>query len=213
MTRATYWTPLRMFEGRTVAVLASGPSMSQAVADRVKHLPRIAVNTTYELARDADIVYACDRGWWARHPDALKCNGIKLACEPIAGHLPSPAFPDDVFVLRNGGVRGFHPVPGYVNTLNNSGGQAIQVAIHAGAARVILLGFDMRGRHWHGDEAGSNFNEGTHPVWLLRMAGLARTLPDGVEVINCTPGSALTCFPRADLDDVLHAAAQLGQAA
>jgi len=25
----------------------------------------------------------------------------------------------------------------------------------------------------------------------------------GIEVINCTPGSALTCFPMGNLDEVL----------
>ena len=31
-----YWTIPRMWEGRTVAVMASGPSMSQEVADKVR---------------------------------------------------------------------------------------------------------------------------------------------------------------------------------
>lgn len=48
----TYWTVPQMWAGRTVAVMASGPSMSKDVADKVRaaRLPVIVVNNTYRLA-------------------------------------------------------------------------------------------------------------------------------------------------------------------
>src|SRR6185436_8474475 len=112
----TYWTVPPMWKGRTVAVLASGPSMSQSVADSVRHLPRITVNTTYQLARDAEITYACDAVWWAKYPDALEGPGLKVAMEAVPGtHPPTP---EAVKVLRNSGRTGFDPDPSALRTIN-----------------------------------------------------------------------------------------------
>lgn len=211
---ATYWTVPRMFEGRTVAVMASGPSMSQAVADRVRHLPRIAINTTYRLAPDADVIYGSDGKWWRWNTQALLGPGLKVSCEPLP-NCPQN-LPDGVLTLRTNGQSGYERNPAYVRTLNNSGGVGIQIAVHGGAARVLLLGFDMRGGHWHGDHPRGEFGNpgpGDYGRWCGLIERFAREVaPTGVSIINCTPGSALTCFPREDLDTVLRVA-HLGIAA
>jgi len=200
--KATYWEVPWIWHGRTVAVLASGPSMSQAVADSVRHLPRIAVNTTYQLAPDADVLYACDSKWWRANPEALACPGLKVALEPMPGELPN--VPPDVRVLRNSGGEGYDPRPGYLRTLSNSGGQAIQVAAKSGAARILLLGFDMHGGHWHEPHKLGNPRDKTYDRWISRMAGLALAMKNlGVEVLNCTPGSRLRCFPMRVLEDAI----------
>lgn len=208
----TYWTVPPMFRGRTVAVLASGPSMSQSVADSVRHLPRIAVNTTFLLARDAEIIYACDAVWWAKY-DALDAPGLKVAMEAVPGtHPPTP---EVVKVLRNSGRTGFDPDPSALRTLNNGGAQAIQIAAHAGAARILLLGFDMRGNHWHGDHPRGLVNQKQSSLarWVVLYRELARELAaHGVSVINCTMDSALDCFPKEPLEDVLRVS-EMGEAA
>lgn len=193
-----YWSVPAMWPGRTVAVLASGPSMSQAVADKVKHLPRITVNTTYRLALDADIIYACDEAWWKANPEAVQCGGIKVAMEALPGKHPE--FPEDVKVLRNTGREGFDPFPDCLRTHNNGGIQAVQVAVHAGAARILLLGFDMRGGHWHEAHPNGDTSDKQFLRWIDRARGLAKA---PVDIVNCTEGSALDCFRRESLDDVL----------
>lgn len=197
------WVIPPMFAGRTVAVLASGPSMSQAVADRVRHLPRIAINSTYRLAPDADVIYASDSMWWLQHPDALGCPGIKATVEAVRDVAPN--VPDVVRVLRNTGREGYDPHPGCVRTLLNSGGVGVQIAAHGKAARILLLGFDMRGGHWHGQHERPLGNPGAalFARWIALMRTLAKALP--VEVLNCTPDSALDCFPMVSLDDALDA--------
>ena len=197
------WIIPPLFAGQTVAVLASGQSMSQAVADRVRHLPRIAINTTYRLAPDADVIYASDSMWWLRHPDALECPGIKTTVEAVRGIAPN--VPAAVKVLHNTGREGYDPNPGCVRTLLNSGGVGIQIAAHAKAARILLLGFDMRGGHWHGQHERPLGNPGVALFgrWIALMRTLARAIP--VEVLNCTPDSALDCFPLVALDDALDA--------
>jgi len=184
------WTMRREFEGQTVAVLASGPSMSQAVADQVKAdgIPAIVVNSTYRLAPWAQILYAADAKWWKCNPGAMEFAGLKVSCEPVNG----------VLTLRNAGMVGYSEERDCVHTFGNSGAQAIQIAAKSGAARILLFGFDMRGGHWHGAHAKPlrNASPGTFEKWIKSMEALAAELAKrSIAVVNCTEGSALRCFP------------------
>ena len=93
----------------------------------------------------------------------------------------------------------------------NSGYQAINLAVHFGAKRIILLGYDMKSGpggelHHHPDHPTgmNNPDAGNYARWIKNFATMEPDLNRaGVEVINCTPGSALECFPRAHLEDVL----------
>lgn len=199
------WSVPPLWPGRTVAILASGPSMSQAVADAVRAagIPAIAVNSTFSLAPWADMLYAADAEWWL-HPDnrdALAFAGLRVTCRvPVNG----------VHCLRDSGADGFDPDPGYLRTGSNSGYQALHVAAHAGAARVLLCGFDMRrtkdGCHWHGAHPTPlrETTDETYAKWVRRFETIAGPLASRVvDVANVTPGSALTCFRVARLEEEL----------
>ena len=91
---------------------------------------------------------------------------------------------------------------------HNSGYQAINLAYQFGAKRIILVGYDMQhtdGKtHWHGDHPKSLNNAAGVEKWPKHFTQLAKDLDRvGVEVINCTIQTALTCFKQADLRDVL----------
>jgi len=84
----------------------------------------------------------------------------------------------------------------------NSGYQLLNLITLFGAARVILLGYDMRyvdGRkHWHGDHVRGMMNP--KDQFLAECATLFDTIqPLACEVLNCTPGSRIKRFPFADL--------------
>lgn len=200
------WRVPRCFEGLTVAVLASGPSMSQEVADAVHaaDVPAIAINTTFRLAPWASILYAADFEWW-QHPayrDAWAFDGLKLTIHTGAGPVP-----DGLLWLRNSGRTGFDDDPAAVRTGSNSGYQAVHIAAAAGAARILLCGFDMQGGHWHGDHP-AQLKRNTPDAFEKFRAAFA-TLVDplrkrGVDVVNVTPGSALECWRRARLEDELE---------
>jgi hypothetical protein len=187
------WHVPAAFPGGSVVVMASGPSMSAAVAAKVRAsgVPAIAVNTTFLLAPWAWMLYAADWRWWHEHPLALQFEGLKATAD-----IAVPP----VHRLRNTGIDGFDPDPGCVRTGNNSGYQAVHIAIHTGAARVLLTGFDMRGGHWHALKDGPLRRD-----WIAHFATLAEAVRGRVEIINCTPASALTCFPRQTLDEALYA--------
>lgn len=108
-----------------------------------------------------------------------------------------------VFKLEQTGRDGFDPTPGCVRTGGNGGYQAIHVAIQSGAKRILLLGFDMHGTHFFGKHPSGlrNTPPETFEKWIPRFKEL---MGRGAEIINCTPGSALTCFPTNTLEGALY---------
>lgn len=203
------WPVPRVWDGDTVAILASGPSMSIDVANAVRAagLRAIAINMTFRLAPWADMLYGADALFWQRTPDALQFAGLKVSCQPVPG----------THHVHNAGSVGYSEDPAAVMTYGNSGAQAMQIAAKAGARRLLLCGFDMHmrnGRHWHGDypkEKGlpadqqlRNTVEESYSRWAQLMQQLGAALAKrGVTVINCTPGSALTCFPFQPLEEAI----------
>lgn len=192
------WEIPRLWDGATVAVLASGPSMSQEAADKVRAagIPTIAVNTTFKLAPWADMLYAADAAWWHSTPQARKFAGLKVSAEQV----------DGVNSIGNAGGVGYTDHTMAVHTFGNSGAQAIQIAAKAGAARVLLLGMDMTGGHWHGPHPAPlrNTHQDTYEVWRSYLPVLADALrARGVEVVNCSLESAVDCWPKVALEDAL----------
>jgi hypothetical protein len=180
--------------------------MNPQVAASVKaaEVPVIAINTTHRLAPWADALYSCDAKWWMHNQEALRFEGLKITQDE------SVPFPQ-VYLLKNTGSDGFDPDPSCLRTGHNSTYQALQICIHAKAKRVLLCGVDMRWvdgeTHWHGDHPAP-LADSDPDVFRRSMIpsfnAFAPQLPGlGVEVINCTPGSALFCFPRAKLEEVL----------
>lgn len=118
---------------------------------------------------------------------------------------------DDVHMLRNAGrtdgiTLGISDEPNALRTGMNSGFQALGLAIKAGAAKVILLGYDMcyspDGKtHWHG---GHNWPIPEHEYRAGYAESFKRTkFPADVEIINAIPNGLLNCFPRRPLKEVL----------
>jgi hypothetical protein len=76
--------------------------------------------------------------------------------------------------------------------------------------RIILVGFDMNnesGVHWYGMNNWPNANNPNHSNfrrWIDAFEDAAPALKAlGVEVINCSPVSAIKSFPRKSLEDAL----------
>lgn len=152
----------------------------------------------------ADVLYAADTRWWLTYKDrAYKFAGLKVTIRDGNG------LPDSIHALQVSPRSDFDPRPTHLVTGGNSGYQAIHLATHFGAKRIVLLGFDMqlgkdKRRHWFGNHPGSLNATGNFPAWIRAFNKLAPTLEKaGVEVVNCSTATALTCFPRAKLEDTL----------
>lgn len=89
----------------------------------------------------------------------------------------------------------------------NGGYQAINFAALAGAARIVLLGFDMKHRggqsNWHGKHLVKSPER-----WVKQYLPLFRPLAaelkkDGIEVINASEQTALDAFPRRPIAELI----------
>ena len=185
------------WKGKTVFVMASGPSLSVADVERVAEYshehgyPVVVTNTTYQLALWADALFFHDVQWWRVYGDHVKKH--------FGGLCVTVAKIEDPRVTR-------------INTIDfaygNSGGGAINLAIHRGAKRIILLGLDGQyakdgRRHWHQQHKKLG-DACSLPRWVTRFPALAEHAKrSGVEVINASRETALTCFARGVLEDLL----------
>ncbi len=207
----------RLFPDGTVAVLAPGPSLTgedalacQAAADGV-----VAVSDAWSLAAWADVLYAADSDWWRYHDGVPGFPGLKLSIANPTRRTDH--HPDGVGVLAFGGYDGLSLDPGRLMAGRrggqNSGLQAVGLAYLLGARRIVLAGFDCG----VADDGATHFF-GEHPARLRKaspyahmahaFAALAPHLAAaGVEVVNASRRSALTCFTRATLAQAFEAAA------
>jgi hypothetical protein len=201
------WTIPRLWPGKTVAILAPGPSLKKATADLVqaRGLPTIAVTSAAPLAPWADMIYAADEDFWRINRWAFDLPGMKVGMCSYPGVL-------ELAISRRTEARGedrhngFDPDPSRLRTGGNSGYQALSIAVHAGAAKILLFGFDMGGTHWHGEYPAPLRN--THPdqfaKWIERFRELAPLLlARRIDVVNCSPTSALDCFRKQTPEEAL----------
>lgn len=208
--------------------LASGPSLTQDDVDYVKGKATvIAVNDAIRLAPWADVVCSIDQMWWGNHYQAMRSfSGLKVRTHPSLHQVPQKppskrycqgcyrALPlsgacwcEGIVTFRNGGRDGLSLQPDTICTGENSGTAAINVAVHLGARRVLLLGYDMgpdgRGRRHFFDTCATTI---TSPFVQFRKhtATMAEGLKAaGIAVFNCSRVSALDCFPRLPLREAL----------
>lgn len=167
-------------DGMTWAILATGPSMTQELADYVRNRCKtVAISDAYKLAPWATVLVSNDRSWWECHKDAYQFSGRKMCSHGLKG---VDEFREHVPLGRNSGLMG------------------MCAARALGAKRLLLLGFDMHGTHFFGTHPAplKNSTERIFQNHIKQFDGFS-----GCEVLNCTVGSRLTRFPFANVYEVL----------
>jgi len=216
---APYWPAPRLWDGQTVAILAGGPSLTHEQVESVRraaHVRVIAINDSYQLAPWADLFWFCDLRWWSWHIDRAAWRDVldrADAGDAIVATLENRELHEKfpyVRHLRNSGRDGIEPARDAIRHGSNGGYQALMMAMKLGAARVLLLGYDLRladdGRtHWH---AGHPIVSPATVYSNLMVPAYERAAPEiaraGVRVVNCTPGSALKAFPTQSIEEALR---------
>ena len=151
----------------------------------------MVTNTTYKIAPWADVLVFHDKKWWKHH----RLNVQQM----FGGQKLSRA------AVYDKGVRSMCHVPGY----GNSGGFAAALAMLAGAIRIVYLGLDCKPaddgrRHWHGAHPKGLGDAMSMDAWPDELELLAEHAKrDGVEIVNASRDTALTCFPRVTLAEAL----------
>lgn len=196
-----------LWPGATVVCLGSGPSLTQADVDHCRGRARvIAIKDAVRLAPWADVLYGAgaDAGgdtWWKRYGPALTFTGLRYCLDPKAAAWAS--------VLMPGPAQGLTSDRERLATGGHSGYSAINLALHLGARRIVLLGYDLKptggqdhffGSHQHGHSARAL------PFGLFRyhFPSMVPALAErGVTVINASRETALDLFTRMTIVEAL----------
>lgn len=192
------------WSGQAAVVVAAGASATVVSAAMLRGRVRvIVVNTSYQLAPWADVLYACDLKWWDWHKGAPEFLGIKVCHETRAAERYGLNRVD----LSQGEETKSKlcMVPGVLGRGGNSGYHAFNLALQFGARRIGLLGLDFCGRRWHGPHPnGREQAADTLARWRATFdaaAGDARAL--GADVVNLSPVSALTAYPKLSFEEAM----------
>lgn len=194
----------RQWPGSTIVCLGTGPSLTPDQVEFCRgRAPVIAIKNAVDVAPWADVVYGAgvDRtNWWGANGAriARTHQGLRFTLDRTAAAWAT--------VLKIGPPVGLSTSPDTLATGRHSGYSAINLAVLLGAARVLLLGYDMR------HVGGKHHFFGGHPTgmvpdyreWPKNFRTLIEPLKAfGVSVINCTPGSAIDAFPTMSLSEAL----------
>lgn len=135
------WKNDPLWPGATVAVLASGPSMSAEVAEALREHRTIAVNEAIRVAPWADMMLALDANWPQsyREFEGMRLTGVED--ESLDAFYIGPRWER---VRMSAGCE---------LEIHNSGLAAIRIAAQMGASRIVLAGFDPeKPGHFHEGE-------------------------------------------------------------
>jgi len=202
---------------QTIACIGTGPSLTpgQVQAAQRKGFTLYGCNLAYEFP--LAVFHACNRQFY----DYYWCRGLE--------EHPATKYTIDADAARQYGIN-YLPgrwsqglcEPPHVSYGHSSGFQLLNLAYHAKPARIVLLGYDMRyapdyngrerkvgstPRHYFGEYPSAlqhwpkvSVNAGVHSELVDLYRAVARQ--GKVEIVNCTPGSAIDCFPAVAIESL-----------
>lgn len=170
----------------------------------------IAIKEAYMLAPWSDVLYAGDAKWWRAYQGAPDFAGMKYTIEQDPKEEQVKEWPG-LNILRNTGQSGLEADPTGLRTGYNSGYQAVNLAVHLGITRIVLLGFDMwtgpKGQNWveqYPHLVKSYHTPSPYPIFIQAFNTMAEPLKAaGVDVVNASRFTMLTTFPYLSLEEAL----------
>lgn len=194
------------WSGDTVVVVGTGPSVMDVDLTAARGRAKVfVIKSEYRFAPWADALYGIDKEWWITNRGAPDFAGLKFSPSPTACRLfqlkQVRLRPRADILTAETGVIGC----GLRTGGGHSGFQALNLAVQFGARRLLLVGFDMTGgRRFLHEEGVSKFDPRRLPEWREAMDAAAPQFDRlVVEVVNCSPGSALKAYRKARLEDAL----------
>lgn len=215
----------KLWPGKTVFIIGGGGSLKldaglprkeikekvvfPAISEYLKpiHNERVlGVNNAFELGPWVDACFFGDEGWFRRNRFKLvHFAGYKI-------HNCSTITARGCIAVYRGEPYGLESKPDRICWNNNSGAAAINVAVHLGAKRIVLLGFDMKVKpaeikynNWHNLHKDKTKDWNQYPEFIKAFPYIKVDAENmGVEIINATPCSALTEFPKMTFKEAVN---------
>lgn len=196
----------------TCYIVAGGPSLKNfdwklLTPDKFV----IAINRSYEVLPDAQVVYYTDRDFWDRHKQAMLAHKGQLMRGVL--HPQKEKEHPRIILWHLTGPHGYETTPGKLKHGSNSTHAALNLAAaHFGFKKIYILGLDMKWgqknnkktSHWHDGHKRidpENAYKKMSKAYDL-MAPMLKTA--GVEVynVNTPEQTALRAFPIVSVQEV-----------
>lgn len=210
----------------TVVCIGTGPSLALEQIDiaREKGYRLFGCNNAFAVAPDLELLYAVNLLWWDHYYNQVR----DLPCEKwTTNYCASKLYSINHMREREG--QGMCLEDDVIHHGHGSGYSLVSMAHKKGATRVLLLGYDLRYpkdyngfAHFKGTglrhselvlPGGGEYPAKVDPHFpkygiedgvLLPLVALYQSIHEQgeIEIINCSPGSALEgVIPSADIRD------------
>jgi hypothetical protein len=201
------WRAEPIWKGETCYIVGGGPSLLTQPIDVLAGNKVIAINSSYAVVPEAQFVVFADMRWWCEHikkRDWRNYRGKIISCSASASG-------PNLFSMQRKTTPGLADDPGTLMVKNTTLTAAINLAVHLGVSKIVLLGIDQckapDGRtHHHAPHPWKQ----TPDCYARQSSDLPRVAKDlqerGIECVNASPGSALKLWPIVDLQDHVVAA-------
>lgn len=202
----------RKFEGETAIVCGTGPSITPEQIEIVNNsgCRVFGANRAYEIF-DCEVVHGCNWQFWELHYPKIAKLGVDMwtTRKRLEGKYPRLQYIEERW------EDGLSREPHWISAHHGTGPQLVNIAYLYGCTRLLLVGWDMayRGKtgprsyekrrylgedeltrgHW--PQTGPNGEQ----TGLIKEMETIKPEDYGIEIINCTQGSAMKCFPFGDL--------------
>lgn len=199
----------RVFEGASIGIVAGGPSLRGFDFNLMADRRVVAINRAHEFLPAAELLWWTDAKYWRRASHSLLTH---RAAWKATGNLEyqRQELPALVTQYLFTGADGFDDHPEHLRHGWNSAHAATHLAVHLGTRRIVLFGADFRHNgvlsteHFHSGYGEAPPLPEAVDRWKGAFSKLAPILAaKGVEVINASPDSALTVWPRCSIADGL----------
>ena len=201
----------RLWTAEAVLVVGTGPSLAAEDLALWGDRPMVVINDAWRLAPAADVLYACDAGWWNLHQGAAEFRGERWTQafdgdnDDKAQLAAAERWRLNVVLSKPGAVVSDDPT--WIGQGHSSGHQALNWAVLAGGNPILLTGFDNAGDHYFGQHPSPlpNPDPTTFNSWeAAHQAAAQAYAARGVAVFNCSRQTALTGYPKRAIEEFIR---------
>lgn len=196
-----FWSVPPLWRGETAFVLAGGPSVLSLDLSLLAGRKVIAINSAWKTYPQADVLFFADGRWWKQFKPAFTGMIVTTASEiGLPGiHVMEKVQPKEGLALARTKIA--------LRRTSVTG--AINLAVHFGCDRIVLLGVDggfLNGvRHNHDDRYPWPMVNGCwdeHAAEFGQIAPSAKAL--GISILNASPESRIDVWPKVSFAEAIR---------
>lgn len=215
------------YQNKTAVLIATGPSLSQNQLELVREkqetgdVVTFGINNTYQVYPWLDVFLSCDGPWWRWYWNDPELREMSKTTAMFTWYKE---FSDEFGINYIKAIvkDGLSLDPAVVHINHGSGPMMMNLALHFGVSKMVLIGHDMQfakdydGRkQFPGSTPRHYFGEYPKPLQHYPSVKVRQGVLDGLieaytkikaqgvpglDVVNCTTDTALTMFRQSSLE-------------